>query len=73
MNGFAGRLLSSPQKFREAMSDIQVIALEDENECRAVTQNELESFENCGTSTVALSGTWRVFAVYLESTSQLVT
>ena len=37
--------LSSPQKFREAMSDIRVIALEDKNECRAVTQKELESFE----------------------------
>lgn len=37
--------LSSWQKFREAMSDIRVIALEDGKECRAVTQKELESLE----------------------------
>lgn len=36
---------SSNQKFREAMSEVRVIALEDENACRAVTHKELESFE----------------------------
>lgn len=37
--------LSSRQRFREAMSDLQVIALEDGSVCRAVTQKELESLE----------------------------
>jgi len=37
--------LSNREKFREAMSDLRVIALEDENSCRAVTNKELESFE----------------------------
>jgi len=38
--------ISSHEKFREAMSDIQIIALEDDSECRAVSEKDLNSIEN---------------------------
>lgn len=37
--------LTNHQKFREAMSDIKVIALEDKDICRAISQGELEFLE----------------------------
>jgi hypothetical protein len=43
--GLEGSSLSSRQRFREAMSDLRVIALEDGSMCRAITQKELESVE----------------------------
>jgi molecular chaperone HtpG len=43
--GLERSFLSSNQKFNEAMSDIAVIALEEENACRVVTQKDLESLE----------------------------
>src|SRR5262249_38932493 len=36
---------TSRAKFHEAMSDVRVFGLEDENLCRAVTLRELETFE----------------------------
>lgn len=43
--GLDGSSLSSRQRFREAMSDLQVIALEEKSIIRAVAQKDLESLE----------------------------
>jgi molecular chaperone HtpG len=41
--------LSSKEKFREAMSNLRVIALENQTACYAVTQSELEALEEVWT------------------------
>ena len=41
--------LSNLQKFKEAMSNIKVISVEDENQCRALSYNDIESLDKVWT------------------------